>query len=135
MTEDQIKHMVNRFLGWTLPENFSPDGGISFKRLENHHHHPAASPFYPMPTGTNLLDAAQAEAMVRHMLQDLPGAPQTVPSRDDIALVILDELTGSTGLADDWLCPLDDDAARDQCLDIANAILALSRPHLAREGE
>lgn len=26
MTDDQIKHMVNRFLGWKLPENFNPDG-------------------------------------------------------------------------------------------------------------
>jgi len=42
-TEDQIKHMVDRFLGWALPENFSPDAGISFKRLENRHHHPEAS--------------------------------------------------------------------------------------------
>jgi hypothetical protein len=31
MTEDQIKHMANRFLGWKLPSNFSPDAGISFK--------------------------------------------------------------------------------------------------------
>ncbi len=28
MTEDQIKHMTDRFLGWKLPETFSPDGGI-----------------------------------------------------------------------------------------------------------
>jgi hypothetical protein len=32
MTDDQIKHMVNRFLNWRLPESFSPDCGISFKR-------------------------------------------------------------------------------------------------------
>lgn len=31
MTEDQIKHMVNRFLQWKLPEHFRPDAGISFK--------------------------------------------------------------------------------------------------------
>ncbi len=31
MTEDQIKHMVNRFLGWKLPEHFKPDAGISFE--------------------------------------------------------------------------------------------------------
>ena len=72
MTEDQIKHMVNRFLGWILPEDFNPDGGVSFKRLENRHHHPDASPFYPMPSGTNLLDATQADAMVRYMIEGLP---------------------------------------------------------------
>lgn len=75
MTEDQIKHMVDRFLGWSLPENFKPDAGISFAR---HWHmnfggsnripsHPL-----PMPIGTNLFDATQAGAMVRYMIEDLP---------------------------------------------------------------
>lgn len=69
MTEDQIKHMVNRFLGYQLPENFSPDGGITFERYGNkgtphqYEHH---------PSGTNILDAVQAEAMVRHMIEGLP---------------------------------------------------------------
>jgi len=72
MTEAQIKHMVDRFLGWKLPETFNPDGGVSFKRQENRHHHPDAPPFYPMPTGTNLLDATQADAMVRHMIDGMP---------------------------------------------------------------
>ena len=30
MTDDQINHMVSRFLQWKLPENFSPDCGITF---------------------------------------------------------------------------------------------------------
>ena len=30
MTEDQIKHMLQRFLGWQLPGNFLPDAGIGF---------------------------------------------------------------------------------------------------------
>lgn len=50
------------------------------------------------------------------------------PTRDDIALVVLDELTGATGLADDWLCPQDDETARDMCLDIADKIIALTSP-------
>jgi hypothetical protein len=69
MTEDQIKHMVRRFLCWKLPETFSPDGGISFKKGFNEN-----TPF-PMkhePTGTNLLDFNQAEQMVRHMIEGLP---------------------------------------------------------------
>lgn len=37
MTKEQIKHMVNRFLGWRLPESFNPDGGISFKKTFNDH--------------------------------------------------------------------------------------------------
>ena len=74
VTETQIKHMVDRFLGWSLPENFRPDGGVSFKRLENHYHHPEASPFYPMPTGTNLLDATQTDALVRYMIDGMPDS-------------------------------------------------------------
>ncbi len=50
-TDKQIKHMVDRFLGWKLPENFNPGGGISFKKTFNEHH-----PMKHEPTGTNLLD-------------------------------------------------------------------------------
>lgn len=70
MTDEQIRYMVGRFLAWKLPGNFSPDGGISFKREFNEN-----TPF-PMkhePSGTNLLDAVQAEAMVRHMLEGMPS--------------------------------------------------------------
>lgn len=35
LTDVQIKHMVDRFLAWRLPENFNPDGGISFERVGN----------------------------------------------------------------------------------------------------
>ena len=63
MTEEQIKYMVDRFLSWKLPDNFSPDAGISFD--------PPVS--WPWPTGTNLLDATQADAMVRHMVEGLPA--------------------------------------------------------------
>jgi hypothetical protein len=68
MTDAQIKHMVNRFLAWRLPENFNPDGGISFKGTLNEH---TDFPMKNEPTGTNLFDAAQAEAMVRHMVEGL----------------------------------------------------------------
>lgn len=80
MTDEQIKHLVNRFLGWRLPEYFRPDNGISFKQViyqgmseENQ----AAQ----WPTGTNLFDASQADAMVRYMLDGMPnGAPAVEPS-------------------------------------------------------
>ena len=71
MTEDQIKHMVSRFLQWRLPESFNPDGGISFKAEFNEN---TAWPMKHEPVGTNLLDAAQATAMVRHMIDGLPVA-------------------------------------------------------------
>jgi len=74
MTNEQIKHMVDRFLAWKLPENFNPDGGISFKRMGNEHR-PEWS-YKNEPTGTNLFDAIQAEAMVRFMIDGLPAQPQ-----------------------------------------------------------
>lgn len=77
MTDEQIKHMVNRFLSWKLPANFNPDAGISFKAEFNDS--PGAMAFLgnnePMrhqPIGTNLFDATQAEAMVRHMIEQMP---------------------------------------------------------------
>jgi hypothetical protein len=74
MTNEQIKHMVNRFLGWRLPEDFSPDAGISFKPEYNVEYNAARGkqPHRHEPVGTNLLDAAQAEAMVRYMIEGLP---------------------------------------------------------------
>ena len=56
--------MVIRFLSWRLPDDFSPDGGIEFHRLAGQQHG---------PTGTNLLNAQQAEAMIRHLLYPSPA--------------------------------------------------------------
>ena len=76
ISEDQIKHMANRFLGWKLPKDFSPDNGVYFER------------WYPyieswkrsdlncrQPVGTNLLTATQAEAMVRYLVEEAPSPP------------------------------------------------------------
>lgn len=70
LSEAQIKHLVDRFLGWKLPEDFRPDGGVQFdadaaKKLDPRNLRYA-------PYGTNLLDATQADAMVRHMIEGLP---------------------------------------------------------------
>lgn len=70
MTEEQIKHMVDRFLGWQLPKDFRPDAGISFKPTFNEHM--PFGPQYHNPSGTNLFDARQAEEMVRHMIDGMP---------------------------------------------------------------
>lgn len=74
MTDEQIKHMVDRFLSWRLPDNFSPDAGVSFKAEFNEH---TRFPSRHQPMGTNLFDYTQAEAMVRHMVEGplLPPAP------------------------------------------------------------
>lgn len=73
MNDAQIKHMVDRFLQWRLPENFSPDAGISFKPMFNEH---TAHPAKHEPVGTNLFDATQATAMVRFMIEGMPPAAE-----------------------------------------------------------
>jgi hypothetical protein len=69
VTDAQIKYMVDRFLNYKLPENWKPDGGISFEKYGN-----KGTPhqYARNPVGTNLLDADQATAMVRHMIEELP---------------------------------------------------------------
>ena len=71
MTDEQIKHMVDRFLRWRLPESFIPDNGISFQRFGN-----VGTPhqYKRDPSGTNLFSADQAEAMVRYMVEGMPSA-------------------------------------------------------------
>ncbi len=68
--EDQIKRMTNRFLGWKLPEDFHPDDGISFEPEFNKEWNSSQGkpPQRRTPTGTNLFDATQAEAMVRYII-------------------------------------------------------------------
>lgn len=68
MTEDQINMMVERFLCYELPEDFNPDGGVSFERI---------NPSGMMPFGTNLLNATQARAMVEFMVDAV--APNISP--------------------------------------------------------
>jgi len=79
MTPDQIKHMVDQFLAWRLPDNFAPDGGVSFKAVYNE-----GTSFQGKhePSGTNLLDAQQAETMVRHMLEGMPFAGEKLGTED-----------------------------------------------------
>ena len=74
MTDDQIKHMVDRFLGWKLPETFRPDAGISFEPEFNVEYNARRGrpPQRHEPIGTNLFDAREAEAMVRHMIEGMP---------------------------------------------------------------
>lgn len=77
-----IKHMVDRFLGWKLPDNFAPDGGISFVKVGNAG---TVHEYKHSPSGTNLLDATQATAMVEHMVAGL-DAPVAFDGDDKVAL-------------------------------------------------
>lgn len=80
MTDEQIKHMVSRFLGWKLPENFNPDDGISFDPIANR-----GWKFERRrePVGTNLFDAAQAEAMVRYLIDGMPTTQEPAPQMSE----------------------------------------------------
>lgn len=68
MTDEQIKQMAERFLAWKLPADFHPDAGITFKPEFNEN---TAYPMRHEPSGTNLFNYTQAEAMVRHMLDGI----------------------------------------------------------------
>jgi len=74
-----VKHMVDRFLGWRLPEYFRPDGGISFNPWYNVEYNASRGlpPAKHQPIGTNLFDREQAEAMVRYMLEN--ASPVLIP--------------------------------------------------------
>ena len=48
--------MIVRFLSWQLPNDFSPDNGISFSAGAH------------WPSGTNLFNAHQVEMMLEHVL-------------------------------------------------------------------
>jgi hypothetical protein len=69
MTDEQIKQMVDRFLGWKLPADFRPDGGIEFDADSAKKRNPRN--LRHEPRGTNVLDAVQAEGMVRYMVEGM----------------------------------------------------------------
>ena len=54
-----IDKLVDRFLSWKLPRDFSPDGGISFVPSKTHPD--------MWPIGTNLFTADQAKEMLAHV--------------------------------------------------------------------
>jgi len=67
--------MVQRFLGWRLPDTFAPDCYVSFdregiKKMGDGSH---------WPTGTNLLNDPEARAMLEHVLEAAltPKEPQS----------------------------------------------------------
>lgn len=112
---DSVKAMVDRFLSWKLPENFNPDGGVTFDRVANLG---TEHQYYREPIGTNLLDATQAEAMVRHMIDGLPAA--TCNDSLQVALAeaiealknILDKSSWATSFHDGVDCELWPELAR-----------------------
>lgn len=83
-----IEKMIDNFLSWKLPDDFYPDGGISFNKLgyRNNKH----CTFHPI--GTNLFTASQAKAMFEHCLE-LEKMPIHVPNPADcidVGIVVQD---------------------------------------------
>ena len=83
--KDLINAMVSRFLCWRLPENFSPDCGISFVKVN----HPTS-----WPTGTNLFDANQAKAMLMEVVAPLLSTSPAIMrkiTKDDVTDEMVDK--------------------------------------------
>ena len=68
-----IDELVNRFLRWKLPEDFSPDGGITYNKIQ----YPPHTTYTYIPVGTNLFTADQAKAMFEYLLSE----PQPILSQ------------------------------------------------------
>lgn len=81
LSNSQIKHMVDRFLQWRLPDPWHPDGGVSFEPEFNAEYNAQEGrpPSRHEPIGTNLFDATQATAMVKAMLDGMVVDRQEVP--------------------------------------------------------
>ncbi|CAN7306597.1 Gp49 family protein [Cupriavidus necator] len=65
-----VSKMVDRFLGWKLPQDFYPDCFVGFDR-------DAAQANQSWPSGTNLLHAGQAKEMFEHAIGK-PEVPQSL---------------------------------------------------------
>lgn len=84
----RINRMVDRFLAWPLPKDFSPDCGISFDGAgtDPEGYQDAAGYRRSWPIGTNLLTAEQAREMFQYVLADegpqKPPAPRGVGEGD-----------------------------------------------------
>ena len=82
-----LKVMVNRFLTWKLPEDFAPDGGISFGPLPYQTH---SNPHWP--TGTNLLTADQAREMFERCFpRDLIAPVKDTSAQGELPLAPSDD--------------------------------------------
>lgn len=111
-----IKHMVERFLSWKLPENFNPDGGISFQRVFNEN---TPHPMKAEPSGTNLFDYGQAKTMVLHMLEGLPTQAAMRPAVTDAYRILGDQTVGVTAALSAHPCTtspvVDHETAESEC--------------------
>lgn len=82
--EEMIEELTNSFLGWKLPEDFMPDGGVAF--------HPPRPPneHLSWPVGTNLFTHTQAKAMFEYLLKDTKGIMEITAERIESLEAIID---------------------------------------------
>ena len=79
LTAPNTKAMVDRFLGWKLPRDFSPDCGVSFTPVRH-------GDLVSWPIGTNLLSADQARQMFEYVLAIPAPAPAAHPDWQGVRL-------------------------------------------------
>lgn len=123
MTQDElVKHMVDRFLAWRLPENFAPDCGIHFDADAAKKLNPRNARFEPV--GTNLFDATQAEAMIRHLLEEsgLDKLFAEVEQASEWRMDIRKQVTQADAVAKSWkeksdAQTVENDSLREQLFD------------------
>lgn len=105
LTEDQITHMVDRFLAWRLPEDFQPDAGVSFKREFNEEYMASLGkpPMRHQPTGTNLFDARQAREMILHMVEGMEPLRSPDPVGELVAAINEADACFEAAMAEGWI--------------------------------
>lgn len=122
-----IDQMVNRFLAWKLPADFSPDGGVTFdnsyfgfggEKLER----TPSDNFWPI--GTNLLTADQAKEMIKNMISGLE-VPETYDTEFEADAYMHGYFDCETMTADDIK------ALRKEIIDLRQKIKQLSSPQPA----
>lgn len=116
--EALYRAMVDRFLGWKLPDDFGPDAGISFSPSVM-----SDSPYWP--TGTNLLHAGQALEMFKHCVE-LPAAIPTGPVLHTPSGAVFDEVIAAAELGD--LTPQADHQCCGKCADLMECRASPSKP-------
>lgn len=80
MSKSIIENMTQRFLGWKLPKDFMPDGGISFDKIANKG---TKQEYIREPSGTNLFNYDQAKTMVEYITSGIIiNADEKLPDKN-----------------------------------------------------
>jgi hypothetical protein len=137
LSSEQMKHLVDRFLGWRLPKPWHPDNGIKYER-PHYAHLPADLDW---PTGTNLFDAEQAKAMLLYMIEGMP-APISEPQSPESTREAMEQVREALEIAAGYIAlvadgvgkmPILKDRVKSDCEIIGHAIALLPAMEHRRE--